>query len=43
MKMNEIPCKGGVRGGVSKPVPEIPLIVEPIKYWTSNLMEHSID
>ena len=31
MKMDKIPCKGGVRGGVSKP-PQIPLIIEQIQY-----------
>ena len=32
MKMDKIPTKGGVRGGVAKPVPQIPLIIEPMKY-----------
>eukprot|EP00486_Rosalina_sp_Unknown_P005729 CAMPEP_0201570688 /NCGR_PEP_ID=MMETSP0190_2-20130828/13035_1 /ASSEMBLY_ACC=CAM_ASM_000263 /TAXON_ID=37353 /ORGANISM="Rosalina sp." /LENGTH=464 /DNA_ID=CAMNT_0047994473 /DNA_START=410 /DNA_END=1804 /DNA_ORIENTATION=- len=32
MEMDRIPCKGGVRGGVSKPLPQIPLIVEQMKY-----------
>ena len=33
MKMDRIPCKGGVAlGGVSKPLPQIPLIIEKIKY-----------
>ena len=32
MKMDRIPCKGGVRGGVAKPGPQIPLIVEQLKY-----------
>ena len=30
MKMDKIPCKGGVGGSVSKPIPERPLIIEQI-------------
>ena len=30
MKMDQIPCMGGVRGGVSKPTPQIPLIIQQI-------------
>ena len=32
MKMDIIPHKGGVRGSVCKPNPEIPIIVDQIKY-----------
>ena len=32
MKMDKIPCKGGVRGGVSRPLPQIPLIIEQMQY-----------
>ena len=32
MKMDNIPCKGGVQGGVSKPLPQIPFIMERIEY-----------
>ena len=32
MKMDRISCKGGVQGGVSKPLPQIPFIMERIEY-----------
>ena len=32
MKMKNIPHKGGDRGSVCKPNPEIPLIVKPMSY-----------
>ncbi len=32
MNMKNIPCKGGVRGGVAKPMPQIPVIVKSIHY-----------